>query len=255
MSELEEVREQLKKTPLDQRIVLASYSKPELLELLLEDKHPLVMLSALDNPHLTEQRVQLMAQDAATPAEVLEKIAKNRAWMKTIKMQMAMIRNPHTPLSIAIEYLSGLTLMDLVHLLSGSGGMQPGLRQRMMDLFRQRATQLGDEQRIQLLGRGADISQILIDLGGAKVLAHAIKSGHLRQYQAVKLANSYQTPPQILMMLFDTPPWGQQFEVKWALLSNDNTPRDIQMRVYRSLSKSDQEKFKRENRNKAVRFQ
>ncbi len=251
MNRIDKARQKLKTLSLQQRIAMAPRSTLDLLDLLLEEKNPQLILAALDNSHITQKILVAIVRDMSTPAEVLEKIAKNKVWMRSMKLQMEVIKNPHTPVSLALGYLGSLTIMDLVHLLGTASNLQPGLRQRMMDIFRQRISQVGEEQRVQLLGRGpSDVTQIIIDIGGDRVLSQAIKYNYIRQYHALRIARSYQSSPKILSQLYETAPWGQQYEIRWALINNENTPRDIRLRIFRSLSKADQDSLRRKGKIK-----
>lgn len=246
MSLVAKARAKLKKMPMQQKVSLAPRSTPDLLELLLEESQPQITLAALDNPHITEKQVLNIVRSGATTTEVLEKIAQNKEFTRSVAMQLELIKNPKTPQSLSLELLKSLNIMDIMNLLGRTRELQPGLRQRMLDIFKQRISQAGEEQRVQMLGRGpSDVTQIIIELGGERVLTHAIRHNHLRQYHALRIARSVQSTPKILTMLFDTPPWGQQYEVRWALINNDNTPRDIRIKIFRSLPRADQERFRK----------
>ncbi|OQY28028.1 MAG: hypothetical protein B6244_08795 [Candidatus Cloacimonetes bacterium 4572_55] len=255
VSRIAQARKKLKRLPVEQKIAIAPRSSPELLDLLLELKNPQVTLAALDNPNMNEKKILWIVRDLSTSAEVLDKIGQNKIWMRLVKIHIEMVKNPNIPKSLAMQLLSGFSIIDLVYLLGASRGMQPGMRQRMLDIFRQRISQAGEEQRTQLLGRGpSDVTQIIVDLGGDRVLSYAIRYNHIRQYHAIKIAKGYQSSPKLLTLLFETPPWGQQYDVRLSLLMNDNTPRDIRLKVFRGLTKADQENFRRKHRARGLSF-
>ncbi len=246
-----QARKKLKALPLEKKIALASRSAPDLLMVLLDEKQGPVIQAALNNPHLNPDHIQRMVQNPSTPAEVLEAISQKKEWIRPYRVQMELIKNPHTPISIAIEFVRVMGLTELTSLL-GAQGLQPGLRQRMFDLFRQKISQLGEVHRASLLDRvPSDAAQIIIELGGEQVLTTAIRNNHLRQHQAIRIARSSQSTPKILTLLFETPPWGQQYEVRWTLINNDNTPNDVRLKIHRTLTQADKKRLKQ---NKKLRL-
>ena len=245
MEKIEEARKKLIEISMDKKIEIAPRSSPDLLSLLLEESEPQLILACLDNPHVNENQVFTLAKKESTPAEVIEKIAKNRAWLRSIKLQKELVTHPHTPISIAMEFLRNFSFIDIVQFLNARN-LQPGLRQFLFEIFRQRISQMGESQRANMLGRvPSDAAQIILEMGGELVLQEGIKFNYIRQYQALKVARSSQSSPKLLTLLYETPPWGQQYEVKWSLLMNDSTPRDIRMKIFRTLSSSDQQRFKK----------
>lgn len=245
---IELAREKLRALPIDQKVELARRGNVDVINLLLDEKQPAIYGAVIDNPQVNENHLLHIVRDIVTPGEVMAKVAENHVWMRSYKMQMEVIKHPHTPIALAIGLVRNQGMTELMGLL-GTQNLQPGLRQRMFDLFRQKVTQMGEVQRVSLLGRvPPDAAQIIIDLGGEKVLTEAIRNNHLRQYSAMRIARSSQSSPKILTLLFDTPPWGQQYEVRWALINNDNTPPDVKLKIHRTLSQADKQRLRKNKR-------
>ncbi len=238
----------LRAIPLDQKVALVPKSAPALLELLIMEGNPEIALAALSSPFISEAfLIKIAGQPTMTPG-VLGKISENRKWMRSPKLQLEIIKNPQTPISLAGDVLEQIDLNDLLTLTSGQK-LQAGLRQHLFDLIQQRLNKMSDEQKAHLLGRvSSDVAGAIIRRGGYKVFAHAIQYNYLREADAVKIANSSESTPRILTMLFESRPWGKKFDIRWGLLNNNNTPLDIRIKIYYTLTKADKRNFRRHKR-------
>ena len=96
-----------------ERRLLAMRGGREVRSILLKDTNKQIILSVLDNPKITESEVEIFAHSRSIPDDALRTIAKNRDWMKSYGVLIAVITNPKTPAGIAIPLLSGLKLKDL----------------------------------------------------------------------------------------------------------------------------------------------
>lgn len=82
-------------------------------KLLIQSPIKMISIAVLKNPKLTESEVLSYAQQKNLVEDVFLAIAKDSRWMKNYKIKLAIVSNPKTPLSVAINFLSHLRDNDL----------------------------------------------------------------------------------------------------------------------------------------------
>jgi hypothetical protein len=103
---------------LGERISLARRSSTLVAGALLLDKEPQVWQPALENARLTEAAiVKALQRSTATPAFV-EAVSHHSKWCLRHEVQVALLRNAHTPLGKALEFahrIPARQLRDILH--------------------------------------------------------------------------------------------------------------------------------------------
>ena len=98
----------LSNTSAGERLTLAKRSSKRIAAALLLDPDSRVMESALANFHMTEGSiVRALQSPDATPA-LVHAICRHSQWSLRREVQIALLRNPHTPLARALQYVRGL---------------------------------------------------------------------------------------------------------------------------------------------------
>lgn len=103
----------IQKLSVSERIHLAMRGGREIRSILLKDPNKEVMYSALANQKITESEIEILARNRSTPEEVLRRITKNREWMKSYAINLALVTNPKTPAGLAVGLISVLKKRDL----------------------------------------------------------------------------------------------------------------------------------------------
>ncbi len=97
---------------LGERKALARRPSRDLLVKVIRDPHPDVVRILLGNPRLTEDDlVRLCARRPIAP-EVLREVARSPRWVVRYRVRLAILRNPHTPLDLALPLVAGLNAQD-----------------------------------------------------------------------------------------------------------------------------------------------
>lgn len=96
-----------------ERIKLAQTGGREARTLLMQDPNRVVQLAVLDNPKITSSEVAGFANSRNISDEALRKIAENREWFKLYPVRLALVKNPKTPVGIALKLVSTLIPQDL----------------------------------------------------------------------------------------------------------------------------------------------
>jgi hypothetical protein len=103
---------------LGERISLARRSSETVAGALLLDKEAPVWQAALENGRLTEAvLVRALQRTGGSPA-LVEAVSHHAKWSVRLEVQVALLRNPHTPLAAAIKFSRRLTpqhLRDVLH--------------------------------------------------------------------------------------------------------------------------------------------
>ncbi len=97
---------------LGERKALARRPGRDLLARVLRDPHPDVVRILLGHPRLTEDDlVRLCARRPIAP-EVLREVVLSARWIVRYRVRAAILRNPHTPLELALPLVAGLHAQD-----------------------------------------------------------------------------------------------------------------------------------------------
>ncbi len=106
---------------LGERRALARQPDRTIIDLAIGDPHPMVTAKLLDNPRLTEANVLRMAARRPVPARVLAEIGLHPKWRSRVRPATALVRNPHTPVPVALSLLPLLTARVVAELRRDAG--------------------------------------------------------------------------------------------------------------------------------------
>jgi hypothetical protein len=103
-----------------ERLALAKQGSTRTAAALLLDGETRVMKAALDNPRLTEVFVvrAVMREDAS--ASLIQAVCGHSRWSLRREVQMALLRNEHTPLAKAVQFARGFPVAKLKEVLRDS---------------------------------------------------------------------------------------------------------------------------------------
>lgn len=110
-----------------EKIRFAMRGNKEIRSILLKDSNRMVVLSVLDNPKITEPEVEAVARSRSIMEDALRAIAKDREWMKSYTIQLALVTNPKTPVAISMKFVPGMKKKDL-QLLEKNRNVPEGVR-------------------------------------------------------------------------------------------------------------------------------
>jgi hypothetical protein len=96
-----------------QRMNVAMKGSREERSILIRDPNKLVSTAVLSSPKLTESEVEAIAKMANVSEEILRIVGNNRAWVKNYNVMLALVRNPKSPIALAMNLMSRLNEKDL----------------------------------------------------------------------------------------------------------------------------------------------
>lgn len=114
--EKEDIRTQIANAGLPEKMKLAMFGSAIARGLLIRDANKLIQQSVLKNPKLTGLEVEGFAKNPNLSEQVLRLIADSRFHMKSKEVKLAIVRNPKTPVDIAlkwIRYLQGPEIKEI----------------------------------------------------------------------------------------------------------------------------------------------
>jgi len=122
---------------LGERKSLARRPTRKAMEKLFADPHPMVIRTLLANPKVVEDDVVRLAARRPIQPEVLAEVARSRRWAHRVRVRMAIVLNPDTPLEFSIPLLALLVRNEL-ELAANAPPLAPPLRAAARDLLARR---------------------------------------------------------------------------------------------------------------------
>ncbi len=95
-----------------EKVALARLCAGQVLKNIRGDKDPKVVQALLENPRLVEEDVLYLVSQQRTPAPILETVARDPKWSARREVRIALLRNPRTPLSASLTFISSLTSVE-----------------------------------------------------------------------------------------------------------------------------------------------
>jgi len=92
---------------------LAKIVSGDVLLKLIQDGYPDVVKTCLDSPYLLESHLYKVINRQNTTIGTLKTIAGHPNWSNRYMIRLALVRNEHTPLSIAVHFLETIKITDL----------------------------------------------------------------------------------------------------------------------------------------------
>ena len=103
-----------------EKLRLSIVANREARNLLIHDPNKVIPLAVLKNRKVNESEVLQYAKKRDLPEDVLLAISKDQKWKKSYPIKFALVSNPKTPLSAAIQLLPHLQERDLKSLSRGN---------------------------------------------------------------------------------------------------------------------------------------
>ena len=133
----ENLYQMILKMSVPQKIRLAMLGNREARKLLVRDRNRVISMAVLRSPKITESEILRFAQEKSTPEDVILVICKHKTWLTKYPIKLALVTNPKTPLSQAIQLLPHLHDKDLQGL-SRNKNIPSVLSQTAWQVFRKR---------------------------------------------------------------------------------------------------------------------
>ena len=113
MAAEEVILRKLEAVPRGEKITLARRSSGRVAAELLVSEDDELIRAALENPFLSEAHLQKILSRDDLPRKVVEALAVDGKWSHRYCLRLALIRNPHTPLTRVLGFLPDIAVTDL----------------------------------------------------------------------------------------------------------------------------------------------
>lgn len=108
-----------------EKIQMALHGSRDERQLILRDLNRTVHAYVLKNPNLQLDEVVNIAKMTTVGPELLKAIADRRDWAQKPEVAIALVRNPKTPVGIAVKLLDHVSLPDLRQIVKHSSVAEP----------------------------------------------------------------------------------------------------------------------------------
>lgn len=194
---------------------------------------------ALENPNLGPDELVILIRNRATTTEIVTRIGRNPAWMRSREIKVAVVENPRTPHVLARRFLPHLFWRDLAELASNLR-VSPVLRRESEKLLATRLPELTLGEKIALARRGSrGVIEILREESDTGVLRAIAGNSRATEADLARIVARSDVRPDFLGWLADQSSWGQRREVRLALVRHPQTPPASALRLTHLLSKRD----------------
>jgi hypothetical protein len=96
-----------------ERVKLALRGNKAARSILARDPVRLVQGCVLQNPRITLEEALAMAKNRSLHGDLLRMIADERDWVRNYAVRLALVRNPKTPIQVALGLLGGVQERDI----------------------------------------------------------------------------------------------------------------------------------------------
>ena len=119
---------QIRGLPTPMRAKLARGASRSLRGILLRDQNPQVAMAVLSGSAVSESEIEQVSSNRYIVEEVLTAVANRREWVQKYVIMHNLVRNPRTPVGIAVRLAPRLSMRDL-NLLKGDRNVADAVRQ------------------------------------------------------------------------------------------------------------------------------
>jgi hypothetical protein len=106
------ISQKIAKMTFTQRLKAASKGTREMRAILVRDPNKMIAAAVMSSPKLTEQEIESISRMASVSEDVLRMIAHNRAWMKSYKIVLGLVKNPKMPVALSMNLLQRVNAKD-----------------------------------------------------------------------------------------------------------------------------------------------
>jgi hypothetical protein len=219
----------------DARKEQAASAREEELARFLHDPSPNVVRALLGNRSLSEDDVLVLATRKNLPPDILETMAKNKRWIESYPVRVALVKNPKTPLSVSLSLARYIRLFDLAEL-TRSHYLPPVLRRKLEAIIIEKipSMALGIKKSLAKIASGDVLLKLLLD-GYPEVVKLSLDNPSLIEAHLYKVISRPTATPTTIRAIAVHPNWSNRYLVKLALIRNNHTPLALLVRFLKIL--------------------
>jgi hypothetical protein len=188
-------------------------------------------------PELTEDlALALLAQRNLQP-EILEKITKNRALMRSRKLKLALVSHPKTPRHLLLPVLRHLFTFDLMRV-ALAPTIAADIKIAAEESLINRLEKLSLGEKLSLARRASGrVAASLLDQPDRRVIDAALQNSRLTETAIIKQLTQRKTNQILVEAICNHPKWKLRPEIMVAL-KQENTVTDEAVEPARTVPKN-----------------
>ena len=191
---------------------------------LIRDPSPEVLCAAAGDPWLTEELTLALVDRRDLPASALERLAKHPALKKSRKVQLALVKHPHTPRFVSLPLLKRLHTFELMQV-ALTPAVAGDVKAAADEAILHRRETISPGERLTLAKRGSGrLAAVLLLDPESRILQAALDNPQLTEAMVVKALMKERAPQALAAQVCRHPKWALRREVQRALLHNASTP-------------------------------
>jgi len=211
----------------EKRIDLALSARKEEIAGFLHDVSPNVVRALLRNTHLTEDDVLIITTRKNLPGDILETIAKNKQWVESYPIRLALAKNPKTPLSVSLSITRYIRLFDLAEI-SRDRFLPAVFRHKLEAIIIEKipSMALGAKKTLAKIVSGEVLLKLIQD-GYPDVVKLCLDNPYMQESHLYKVLSRQTTMPATVRAIAEHKKWSSRPMVKLALIRNAHTPLSL----------------------------
>ena len=197
---------------------------------------PAFIEGALENPALKPELLLLVLKNRSVTAALIQRIARNRSWLKVYEVKSAIVQHPKAPRAIAINLVQFLWWRDLAKV-ADQTALAPPLRRAAERLLMLRLVEMALGEKIALAriaNRG--VISVMRRHEDAHVIRALLQNPRLVEEDALAIATAAGTPGSVLLALAEDARFSARPAVQKAIVQNRETPPSVALRIVQRLS-------------------
>ena len=226
--------------PLDSRIHNAIAAGPDAIGPMLRDPSDKVILALIDNPHITEDQLLILAKRRDLPGEILGILSARKFSVEGYKVKLALVNNPKTPRRTALSIVRGLAVRDMAFV-TRNKMLPTELRQAAEGMLKERIPSLPMGIKVTLSRQvSEEVLKVMLKDGTPQLIRACFENPMMRESVLVWALNHETVPAAVIEFIAASPKWSAPPNVKYALVRNSNTPIGDAIRFAREMKSQDQ---------------
>ncbi len=208
----------------EQRIALAASAGEEEIARFVHDPSLRVIRALLANPALTDENLLVIVERKNLPSGILEQIAKEKRWSGTYAIQLALAKNPKTPLFVSLSLIRHIRIFDLEDL-ARNRLIPLAFRRKVEALIVERIPTMpaGIKKTLAKKALGSVLQKLLVD-EDPEVVRFCLGNPHLQEAQLFKVVSHAETRAETIRQIAEHPSWSCRALLRYSLVRNAHTP-------------------------------
>ena len=213
----------------------AAFADQDELGTLLHDTSPHVIRALLENRHLREDDILVIANRKNLPPDVFALIAKDPRCAESYPIRLALVKNPKTPLSVSLTIVRHLRLFDIAEM-TRSHLLPPAFRHKVEAIVMERipAMPLGYKKTLAKMAVGNVLLKLLQD-PDEEVIMLCLNNPRLQESHLFKIISRKDSPAGTIRLIAKHPNWSGRTLIRFALVRSELTPLSLSERFLRSM--------------------